>query len=151
AQHDYGKANRHFAEALEIIDGKRTDLAKSQFKITLLSYRIPFYREYVEALEQQKNDMAALRVVESSRARVLEERLERELQTENLSTPAALTRFAKDANVSLLSFWCAGGRSFAWLITAKGIQRFDLPPLSEIEMLVANYRQVVEHSVQDPI
>jgi CHAT domain-containing protein len=151
AQHDYRKANQHFAQALEIIDGKRGDLAKSQFKITLLSYRIPFYREYVEALEQQKNDMAALRVVESSRARVLEERLGRELHAQGLGDRAALTRYAKDANVSLLSFWCAGGRSFAWLITSRGVRRFDLPSIDEIESLVTAYRKVVEHPIQDPI
>jgi CHAT domain-containing protein len=151
AQHDYAAANRHFADAVSIIDGNRSNLARSQFKITLVSYLIPFYREYVEALEQQKNDMAALRVVESSRARVLEERLGRELRAETLSTPAVLSKYAKDANVSLLSFWCAGGRSFAWLITSQGIKRFDLPPLNEIETLVTSYRNVVEHSIQDPM
>jgi CHAT domain-containing protein len=151
AQHNFARANRHFAQALEIIDNNRSTLAQSQFKITLLSYRIPFYREYVEALEQQKNDMAALRVVESSRARVLEEKLGRELHSGSFSTPAALKQYAKDARVSLLSFWCAGGRSFAWLITARGIQRFNLPPIGEIESLVGAYRKVVEHPIQDPI
>jgi tetratricopeptide (TPR) repeat protein len=151
AQHQYASANGHFAEALKIIDDHRSGLTQPQFRIMLLSFRIPFYREYVEVLKQQRNDMEALRVVESSRARVLEEKLGRELHIASLGTPDALKRFAKDAKVSLLSFWCAGGRSLAWLITPAGIKSFDLPPLGEIEALVANYRQVVEHSIQDPM
>jgi CHAT domain-containing protein len=151
ARTSFAKANQDYDRALQVIDRNRSNLANSQFKITLLSYLIPFYQHYVAALEQQGDDLAALRVVESSRARVLEERLGRELHTEGLSTRAALTGYAKEANVSLLSFWCAAGRSYAWLITSKGVRSFALPPVNEIESLVTSYRNVVEHSIQDPM
>src|SRR5205085_5013970 len=42
-------------------------------------------------------------------------------------------------------------RSFAWLIGARGVERFQLPPAHEIEPLATAYRNVVEHSLKDAI
>src|SRR5205823_585226 len=102
-------------------------------------YLIPFYREYVAVLEQQHKDLDALRVIESSRARVLAERLGGQYHAERIGDVKTLQQFAGKANASLLSFWCSEGRSYAWLITAKGMRRFDLPPVEQIEKLVTDY------------
>lgn len=58
---------------------------------------------------------------------------------------------ARDAHASVLSFWLAPERSFAWLIAASGVERYELPGSGAIEKLVTNYRETVEHSVRDPL
>jgi CHAT domain-containing protein len=150
ARNQFAKANREFEAALNIIEGTRSDLT-SPYRITLLSRLIPFYQDYVGALVQQNDDDGALRVVESSRARVLAERMGRNLKPEQFPNQAALKQLAHSTNSCLLSFWFAPNRSFAWLISASGIHRFALPPAGEIEALVTRYREVVEHSLTDPI
>jgi CHAT domain-containing protein len=150
ARSQFAQADREFEAALNIIEGTRSDLT-SPYRITLLSRLIPFYWDYVDALVQQNDDAGALRVVESSRARVLAERMGRNLKPEQFLNLAALKRLARSANSCLLSFWFAPGRSFAWLISANGVRRFTLPPAGEIEALVTRYREVVEHSLTDPI
>src|ERR1051325_11533511 len=53
-----------------------------------------FYRGYVDALVAQRDDLGALRVAESSRARVLAERLGRDPKTEAFPDLAGLRAFA---------------------------------------------------------
>ena len=148
----FPEANRCFEQALRIIETTRSSLLGSpHHRMTLLSELIPFYRAYVDVLWRQKNDARALRVVESSRARVLAEQMELDVMG---AAPEGLTKFervARDAHASILSFWLAPERSFAWLITGTGVQRFELPGSGAIEKLVTNYRDTVEHSVRDPL
>jgi CHAT domain-containing protein len=150
ARKQYSKADKEFEAALTIIDGIRSDLSAPN-RISLLSRLMPFYQDYVEALVDQNKDEDALRVMESSRARVLSERLGRNLKPEQFPNKAALTKFARATNSSLLSFWFTSNRSFAWLICPGGVQRFDLPPVGEVEAMVSRYRNVVEHAFEDPI
>ena len=151
-QRKFGQANKEFRTALDIIDKTRSDLLKSQHQITFLSSLIGFHQDYVELLVSRNNDANALRIIESSRARVLTERL----VGQNAAIPRdieipQLKQLAKDTNTSIISFWVAPKRSFAWLIDKDGVRRFDLPPEDEIESLVTAYRNTVEHPLRDPI
>ncbi len=147
----FQKSNREFESGRKIVDSRRSDLTSSGNRISLLSRLIPFYQDYVDSLVQQNNDAAALRIAESSRARVLAERLELNLKAEQFPDAASLQRVARATDASLLSFWLAPVHSFAWLITANSVRRFALPAAGEIEKLVTAYRDVVEHSLRDPI
>jgi CHAT domain-containing protein len=147
----YQRAGREFEAALNIIDEMRTDLVNSHYRITLLSRLIRFYQHYVDALAEQNDDAAALRVVESSRARVLSERLGRDVKLDRSANLSGFRSLAASTRTTLLSFWLAPDRSFVWLINANGVRRFNLPPADEIEELVTAYREVVEHSLKDPI
>jgi CHAT domain-containing protein/tetratricopeptide (TPR) repeat protein len=145
------EAGAEFAKALALIEGAQSALADSQHKITLLSYLIPFYQDYVGLLAEQKDDAAALRVVESSRARVLAERMGRNVQSGAAPPLGAVREFARKVNASVLTFWLAPDRSYAWLIRPEGVRRFALPPAAQVAALVTAYRKIVEHSVQDPL
>jgi CHAT domain-containing protein len=144
-------ANREFESALKIIDENRAELAVSQFRMTLLSRLIPFYQDYVDALVQQNNQAAAIRIAESSRARVLTELMQRDQEPDRFPDLASLQAVARSTNSTLLSFWLAPLRSYAWLIGAERVRFFQLPPSGEIEKLVTEYRKKVEHALQDPI
>jgi CHAT domain-containing protein len=145
------EAKAEFQKAVEIIEGIRSELVSAQYRVTLLSRWISFYRSYVDTLVDQNDDAGALQAVESSRARVLAERLGQSIRPERIGDAGALRRFAREAKVSMVSFWVAPRRSFAWLVDAAGVRRFALPNGAEIERLVTEYRKVVEHSVADPL
>ena len=147
----FPEADRCYEQALRIIEATRSDLLDPNHRMTLLSQLMPFYRGYVDVLWGQRDDARALRVVESSRARVLAERLEQDATSAPPRGLAAFERVARDAHASILSFWLAPERSFAWLINGTSVQRFELPGSGVIEKLVTNYRDTVEHSVRDPL
>ena len=146
----FAKSNEEFAAALATIDGARAQLETPQNRITLLSRLIPFYRDYVDSLASQGNDPKALTVTESSRARELAEALRRNAEPMAFDS-AALTRLAATTRSSIVSFWLAPERSFAWLITPREVHRYVLPPDKDIEALMAAYRNSVEHSWSDPL
>lgn len=148
---EYAKANQEFEAALKIIDTTRSELLNSHYQLTFLSRLISFYQDYVGALVKQADDAKALQVVESSRARVLSERLGRDFKQMRFPGTSGLQQFAKTSGTSLLEFWLAPDRSYAWLITPAGTRRFDLPSGPEIEKLVDRYRELIEHSIRDPI
>lgn len=147
----FAAANREFEAARKIIDGTRSDLLNSQNRMMLLSRLIGFYQDYVDMLVTQKDDAGALRIVESSRARVLAEQMGKASKPAEFPNLAALRNLARSTKSSLLTFWVAPKRSFAWLIEAGGVHRFELPPAAAIETLVTRYRGVVEHAITDPI
>ena len=147
----FPEAGRCDEQALRIIESTRSDLLDPNHRMTLLSELMDFYRDYVYVLWEQNDDAGALRVVESSRARVLAERLEQEVAATPPRSLAQFERVARDAHASILSYWLAPDRSFAWLITGAGVLRFQLPGSGAIEKLVTKYRDTVEHSVRDPL
>jgi CHAT domain-containing protein len=147
---NFPQANQEFAGALAAIDSARSLLENPQNRITLLSRLIPFYKQYVDSLVRQDDDAKALTVIESSRARVLAESLRRDSKP-MVFDAEALQRLSQTTSSLLISFWLAPERSFAWLITPREVRRFSLPPASEIESLIAAYRNSVEHSWGDPL
>ena len=147
----FAQANREYEQALAIIDGNRAELTDARFKITLVSSLMVFYRHYVDTLVRENNDAGALRVVESSRARVLAERMGRDFEARRFPDLAGLRRWAGAERAVVLSFWVAPKRSFAWVIRADAVRRVELPGADELENLVTEYRAVVEHTVRDPL
>jgi len=147
----FPQANANFERGLALLEATRADLAKAQNRVTLVSRLMPFYRDYVDVAVAQNNDLLALRVVEASRARVLAERLGRDYKTERTIDAAGLRGFAKAANAHVLSFWVGPNRSYAWVIAPEGVRRFDLPPAAEIEAMAKAHREIVEHSINDPL
>lgn len=144
-------AGKEFRAALDIIDKTRSDLLESRFQITFLSSLINFHQEYVDFLVDQHDEAGALHTIESSRARVLSERLGRDVGRPGSLDMQRLSKLAGRAKTVLLSFWIAPRRSFAWLIDRSGVHSYNLPPAAEIEELVTKYRGVVEHALRDPI
>jgi tetratricopeptide (TPR) repeat protein len=76
-------AMRHFAAALDIIEKTRSDLLRTDYKLSYLARLIDFYRSYVDLLIDQGQTERALEIADSSRGRVLAER-------QGVSTPPSL-------------------------------------------------------------
>ena len=67
-------ASRHFRAALDVIEGTRSELLATDYKLSFLNRLIQFYELYVNVLVDQRELDAALTIADSSRARVLAER-----------------------------------------------------------------------------
>ena len=101
------EASRHFEAALDTIEKTRSDLLKTDYKLTFLTRLILFYQSYVDALVDQGRIDRALEVSESSRGRVLAERnnLAPPLEGQRGGVPAASPR---ESRTTLLSYWLGG-------------------------------------------
>src|SRR5262249_25429836 len=64
------EAAQHFEAALDVIEKTRSELLKTDYKLTFLTRLIHFYQAYVDALIDQGRIERALEVSESSRGRV---------------------------------------------------------------------------------
>jgi CHAT domain-containing protein/tetratricopeptide (TPR) repeat protein len=144
-----GEASRHFEAALDTIEKARSELLKTDYKLTFLTRLILFYQSYVDALITQGRVDRALEVSESSRGRVLAER--NRLAPPPKASTAALQQIAARSGSVLLSYWLGASRSYVWAVTATGVHHVRLPPASEIGALVQQYRATVNNAMADPL
>ncbi len=143
-------ADTHFRAALRIIEETRSDLLHSEHRITFLSRLIGFYQEYVDALMARGETLDALRIVESSRARILTERLGQSLPARGAAVADYRTASRRTGS-AILSFWLAPKRSFLWLVEPDRVRSFELPGSSELDSLVNSYRNTIENSLRNPL
>jgi CHAT domain-containing protein/tetratricopeptide (TPR) repeat protein len=143
------RAARHFEAALEIIEKTRSELLKTDYKLTFLTRLIQFYQSYVDALVDQGRVERALEVSESSRGRVLGER--NGLSPATPVSAAALRRIAARSRAVLLSYWLGPARSYVWVVAPGGVTCLRLPPSNEIAALVRQYQATITNSFADPL
>jgi tetratricopeptide (TPR) repeat protein len=139
---------RHFARALGVVDGTRSALLRPEDRITFLSRMIHFHRAYVDALIDADRPLEALAVADASRARVLAERFGTPPEA-RVSAPALINR-ARPAGATVVSYWVAPERSFAWIVNERGVRLVPLPGAADIDRLVAAHRAFIERSLGDP-
>jgi CHAT domain-containing protein/tetratricopeptide (TPR) repeat protein len=142
-------ATRHFEVALQTIEKTRSDLMKTEYKLSYLTRLISFYRAYVDALVDQRRIERALEIADSSRGRVLAER-------QGVSSPArlrpgSLRRLAAESGTVFLSYWLAPARSYLWVVTPARVQLFTLPPAKDIESLVRQHQATIDNVLSDPL
>ena len=70
-------AYEHFEAAIRTVETSRSELTLPDYKITFLSSLMGFYQDYIDMLIDQGAFDKALQVAESSRSRILAERLGR--------------------------------------------------------------------------
>ena len=143
------RAARHFEAALETIETTRSNLLKTEFKLSFLTQLIEFYQLYVDALVDQARFERALEIAESSRGRVLAER--HGVQSTQKTDAKALRHLSQQSGAVLLSYWLAPTRSSVWIVNGDGIRHVALPPASEIEDLVRQHQSMIHNSLANPL
>jgi tetratricopeptide (TPR) repeat protein len=144
----FDRAGQWFEAALHTIEETRSDLLKTDYRLTFLNRLIEFYQDYVDLLITQGEVGRALVVAESSRARVLAERIGGTPIAGQLDTVRAV---AHASHTVLVSFWLAPRRSFAWVVSDRSINYVELPPVSAIAPLVRGYQAVIADAMADPL
>jgi CHAT domain-containing protein/tetratricopeptide (TPR) repeat protein len=138
-------AEAEYRNAIDTIDREWSRLKSDDWKTTFLatSVLIGFFRAYVDFLIDQGQTEKALEVAESSRARVLNQRLEHRGAVPPNFQLGKLFSQAQASHSLILSYWMGPKRSSVWLIGAGRLSRFDLPPAKEIDGLVQKYTEIV--------
>ncbi len=145
----FDQADARFRAALAHLENQRTALVSADNRMTYLAKLIRFYDRYINFLVDRKQPERALEVAESSRARVLDERLE----SKSARTPVTAARMRDLARTSgsvFFSYWLGKKRSFLWAVTPEGITLHELPPEGQIAPLVTGYRSFLE-TLRDPL
>jgi CHAT domain-containing protein/tetratricopeptide (TPR) repeat protein len=143
------EAEARFRSAIASIESRRAGLTREEFKLSYLESLIRFYQAYVDFLITRGETVRALEVAESSRARLLDERLGSAAGRRGV-TAAALKALARVSGSVVLTYWLAPGRSFLWVVTPDAVKLHELPPEREIAALVNRYRGLIE-KLRDPL
>jgi len=138
------KAGAELRAAAATIDRLHSGLQQDESKFSFLSSMIDFYHDYVDFLFDGGDPAAAFRVAESSRARVLEERLHRDESSAPAADLKSLKEEAAASGAILLSYWLAPHRSLLWVIDSAGLHSFQLPPEAEIAAQVRRYNDAIQ-------
>jgi CHAT domain-containing protein len=146
----YDRADAEFRSAIAAIDNQTASLTRDEYKLSYLSSLIKFYQYYVDFLVTQGETERALEVAESSRSRLLDERLRRGKKNEIPVNAAALKNVARSSGSTLLSYWLAPGRSFLFVITPARVELYKLPAEKQITTLLDVYRSQIDE-LRDPL
>ena len=144
------QALREYAAAVGVLDREWLALSRDESKITFRNYQTSFYQDYVGFLAKQGLKEKALEVAESSRARLLIQKLDGSTSELPAFHTADAIRLARETGSVLLSYWLAPNRSYVWAVTAKGVVQFALPAESAINALIEQHRRSIE-SLEDPL
>ena len=143
------EAERHFSDALDVIEQTRSDLLKADYRLSFLTRLLGFYQQYIDLLVSQGRADRALAIADSSRARVLAER--HGIGAPVRTMPAALKSVAAQLNATVLFYWL-GDRSYAWHVTAKDIRLVPLEvTAAQVQTLVEAYQRSIVTALADPI
>jgi CHAT domain-containing protein len=137
-------AKREYRAASAAISDLHSSLQQDESKFSLFSSLIDFYHDYVDFLFDAGDSAAAFRVAESSRARVLEERLHRDEGGAPAADLGSLKEEARASGAVLLSYWLAPRRSLLWVIDSAGLHSYQLPPEAEIAAQVRRYNDAIQ-------
>jgi CHAT domain-containing protein len=144
------EAEAQFRSAIAAIESRQAGLTKEDYKISYLASLVRFYRSYVDFLVQRGEIGQALAVAESSRARILKERLTTGGAAHETWSATQFQGLARSSHRIFLSYWLGPKQSDLWAITPDKIQLFTLPPEKDIRALVESYRTVIE-DLRDPL
>ncbi len=144
------EAQEEYAAAVRVLDREWLELSRADSKITFRNYQTSFYQDYVGFLSEQGRKEKALEAAESSRARLLLQKLDGRTSALPMFYAADAVRLSRDSGSVLLSYWLAPKQSYLWAVTAKGIAQFVLPGEAAINALIEQHRKAVE-DLRDPL
>jgi CHAT domain-containing protein/Tfp pilus assembly protein PilF len=146
----WSQADLEYQAGLAAFERTRETLARDEWKLSFHSSSKRLYRDYVGFLMDRGRSERALEVVESSRARMLAQKLG---MLESALHPAGASRFremARALGATLVSVWLGPQRSFAWVVTPQRIKVLLLPGEAEFNAAVEAYSTAIQ-GLRDPL
>ncbi len=144
------EANAEYERGIRVLEKVRSSLIKDDYRLTYQDSLMQFFKAYVDLLVSEGREQQALQVAESSRARLLGEKLGLKNGSSDIR-PADFQRYASREKEALVSYWLAPKRSFVWIVTSRGIHMKTLPGQDEIENLVRACKKAIEDELRDPL
>lgn len=139
------QAKTQFESALQLADRTGSNLREDENKLSYLSSLVDLHRQYVNFLMNRGDKASALAVAESSRSRVLRERLNLSRSKSRLHTLAEYQEVARNSGATILAYWIGPEKSYLWVISAKQFESYPLPLEHELSDLVERYQTSFEH------
>jgi CHAT domain-containing protein/tetratricopeptide (TPR) repeat protein len=150
SQNNPAETGKEYAAAMGVLDREWLALSRDQSKITFRGYQAGVYQQYVDFLSERGQKEKALEVAESSRARLMGQKLESGSFVLPRFRADQAVRLARQTGTVLLSYWLAPQRSYVWAVTAKGVSQFVLPGEDKINVLVERHQRAIQE-LQDPL
>ncbi|HEY3838604.1 MAG TPA: CHAT domain-containing tetratricopeptide repeat protein [Bryobacteraceae bacterium] len=148
---DYRQADEEYTATIRTIDDNLERISTKDYSLTFFSFQMGFYHDYVRALLKRQLFQQALDVADSSRARLLRQRLALS-QTPERPEGHDFPAIARRLNSVLLFYLLTPEQSYLWVIKADGIHPpILLPPAQQIRDLVTQYQVFIEQRLGDPI
>jgi len=151
-RHKTQKAELWYRRSIHTFENKRASVQDEALRLSAFGYGDQIYRDYASFLVDAHRPTEALRLLDRSRARTLEEGLgdtpgSPSKESKNGAGQQALAR----ALHAPILFYSLGTReSYLWVITAHETRLFVLPGKKDIQPLVETYQSAIQKSV-DPL
>ena len=150
AENQPDRAEQEFRRSIETITAARDSIDLNDSRLSYLSGGIDFYNDYVDFLVRRNRPLDALRIAETSRARMLLEGLSLDQKSSSRAIPVVQPQqLAKRLHATLLFYWVGQDHSYLWAITSVKSQCFEIPKASDLEPLAASYSKTI-HDLRDP-
>ena len=144
------EADIEYRAGLAAFERTRAKLARDEWKLSFHASSKRLYQDYVAFLMDRGRSERALEVVESSRARMLAQKLGLLEAALHPARASRLREMARALGATLVSVWLAPGRSFAWVVTPRRIEVLTLPGEVEFNAAVQAYSTAIQ-DLRDPL
>jgi CHAT domain-containing protein len=150
AEDQPAQAEQEFRQSIETIKTARDSIDRDDSRLSYLSSGIEFYDDYVDFLVHRNRPLDALRVAETSRARMLLEGLSVDQKSSTRAIPVLQPQqLAKRLQATLLFYWVGQEHSYLWAITPLKTQCFEIPKASDLDPAAASYSKTIR-DLRDP-
>jgi CHAT domain-containing protein len=152
ARQQPARAELWYRRAIQTFEDKRSSVTDEALRLSAFAYGDAIYRDYAELLIGTHRPIDALRLLDRSRARTLEEGLgfageQSHAQDKNVSDLQAV---ARKLNASILFYSLGKEQSYLWAVTAHDTRLFTLPKEKEIHSLVEKHQADIQQA-NDPL
>ncbi|PWT97837.1 MAG: hypothetical protein C5B51_30480 [Terriglobia bacterium] len=138
------EVKRQFEAATALADRVRDRLREDENKITYLASLTNVHRKYVDFLMDRGDEEGAFAAAESSRARLLRERLDLPGSKVRSYELAKYKAAARAGETTFLAYWIGPERSYLWAVSASRFATYRLPGEAEIRRLVERHQRAIE-------
>jgi CHAT domain-containing protein len=141
------QADIWYRRSIQTFEAKRAKVGDEALRLSTFAYGQAIYRDYAEFLIKTNHPLAALQLLDRSRARTLEEGLgSHSLPDADAGDPRAV---ARSLNASILFYSLGREQSHLWVVTASQTQLFTLPDEQQIKSLVKKHQSDIQQAL-DP-
>jgi CHAT domain-containing protein/Tfp pilus assembly protein PilF len=145
-------AEQWYHRAIQSFENKRDSVNNVALRLAAFGYGDAIYRDYAEFLIGENKPVDALRLLDRSRARTLEEGLgfateQSHAQDKNVSNLQAI---ARKLDATILFYSLGREQSHLWAVTSHETRLFALPKEKDIQTLVEKHQADIQQA-GDPL
>jgi CHAT domain-containing protein len=152
ARHQPAEAQLWYRRSIQTFEDKRSAVKNLALRLAAFGYGDAIYRDYAEFLIGMKRPIEALRVLDRSRARTLEEGLGSagEQSSAHDKNVSDLQAVARQLDATILFYSLGREQSHLWAVTGHDTRLFALPNEKVIQSLVEKHQADIQQA-GDPL